>query len=107
MSQHSPITVPASPTKRATSRRVPNRRRAKDLSDERIGDLKRDFAVRRNTLEVAQAYLLPRAEAVDGVLIQLCDNVRTVRNELDELRRVMGVADRSMNSRVYLMKRSA
>jgi hypothetical protein len=31
--------------------------------------------------------------------------VRSVRNELDELRRVMGVADRGMNSRVYLLKR--
>ncbi|MDE2099635.1 MAG: hypothetical protein KGL39_20450 [Patescibacteria group bacterium] len=90
-------------SKRARKR---NRRRAKDLSAQKLREIKRDFDVQRNTLEVGQNHLLPRSEAVDGVLIRLSDEVRSVRDELSTLRRQMGIADRS-GGRPFLIARTA
>lgn len=83
-----------------------NRRRAKDLSDAQLRELKRDFDIARNSMDVAQNHLLPRAEAVDGVLIRLLDEGRSVRQEIDELRRQMGMAASSTGS-PYLIARTA
>lgn len=87
------------PARRARKR---NRRRAKDLPDAKLREIKSDFEIKRNSLEVAQGHLLPRPEAVDGILIRVTDEIRTVRSELTELRRQMGVAQSP-----YLVRRGA
>lgn len=87
-----------------SARRERNRRRAKDLSDEKLREVKRDFEITRNTLESAQNHLLPRAEAVDGVLIRLVDEYRSVRQELTDLRRQLGI---DPSRRPFLVQRVA
>ena len=97
---HEPGAIPISATttkqaksnegrKRVSGRR--NRRRAKDLTDACLREIKRDFSILRNSLEVAQNHCLPRSEAQDGILIHLCDEVRSVRQELSDIRRQFGL----------------
>lgn len=101
-----PSTESASQTKRFTSRSGRrNRRRAKDLSDPKLREIKGDFEHLRNTLEVAQNHLLPRSEAVDAILMRLNDEFRSVRSELADLRREMGGT--SSVARPFLVARRA
>lgn len=83
-----------------------NRLRAKDLSRTRIREVKRDFDITNSTLEAAQNNLLPRSEAVDAVLMQHSDELITVRQEIGELRRQMGIAG-SSQMKPFLVARSA
>lgn len=101
-----PSTEFASHTKRATSRPARNRRRAKDLSDPKLREIKGDFEHLRNTLEVAQNHLLPRSEAVDAILMRLNDEYRSVREELAMIRREMGGVS-SVMARPFLVARRA
>lgn len=87
--------MPSKETQYRSVRREPNRRRAKDLADQKLREIQSDFRRKRNSLEVAQDHLLPRSEAVDGLLIRVEDDLRSVRQELSDLRREMGVADHS------------
>lgn len=84
-----------------------NRRRAKDLKDAKLRELQADFRQKRNSLEVGQDHLLPRAEAVDGLLIRVDDELHTVRQELYNLRREMGLASASDSRLVLVQRRSA
>jgi hypothetical protein len=95
----------ASQTKHQSSRSGRrNRRRAKDLSEPKLREIKGDFEHSRSTLEVAQNHLLPRSEAVDAILMRLNDEFRTVRSELADLRRDIGCAG---SSRPFLVARRA
>lgn len=55
-------------------------------------------------MEVAQSFLLPRAEAVDGLLIRLDDSINDVRSQLSDLRKQMGIAE---TGRPFLVRRAA
>ena len=67
------------------SKRERNRRRAKDFNDRKLREIHSDFAVKRNTLEVGQDHLLPRSEAVDGVLITLVEQHSELRRMFNDL----------------------
>lgn len=97
--------MPTNKTEYKSARRDRNRRRAKDLADTKLREIQSDFRRKRNSLEVAQDHLLPRSEAVDGLLIKVEDDLRSVRQELSDLRRQMGIADHA--SQPFIIRKFA
>lgn len=93
-------------TRSKPARRERTRLRAKDLTDAKLREVKRAFDIQRNTLEVAQNHLMPRSEAVDGVLIRMSDDLRSFQQELIQMRRQMGIADVS-GGRPFLVRSAA
>lgn len=77
---------------RSKGARPRNRREARQLPDARLREIKRDFDVVRSTMDVGQRHLLPRAEATDACLIRVSDELVSVRQEINDLRRQMGIA---------------
>lgn len=96
------------PTKRTTSRRAQprNRRRAIDLSPRKIMEIKADFEAHPNSLDIAQNHLLPRSEAVDAILMRVIEEYRSVRQDLADLRRQLGLGGADA-ARPFLVRRAA
>lgn len=96
---------PRSSTKQATSRSGRrNRRKAKDLSDPKLREIKGDFEQTRDSMAVAQGHLLPRAEAVDAVMARIIEEFNDFRSEMVDLRRQLGLGG---EARPFLVRRTA
>lgn len=86
-------------TKKPASTKRPSlfrsRRRADRLPATELRSVQAGFEIRRNTEDVGRDHLLPRAEAVDAVLIGITANIRFLSDQVNHIRRQMGMATTS------------
>jgi hypothetical protein len=99
--------VPQSANETKRKRNKPafrNRRRANRLPVMELRAVQSDFESYRNTQETADANLLPRAEAVDAILIGHGAHLRFLADQIANIRKQMGLAASSARG-AFLLER--
>lgn len=93
--QQDPKPVNETPRKRYKSA-FRNRRRANRLSASDLREVQATFEIIRNSEDVGTKCQLPRPEVIDGVLIGLGSQIRFALDQINWVRKQMGIATTSV-----------